>query len=102
MNILCRIATVLEHCLEIKCSTFICFAIGCRRWSAPELVDKLTSDERADVWSVGRIGLSMILAGIPETEISQDKLEKIRYSSEVLDSLLNLASEVGLFQSCLH
>lgn len=73
------------------------FAVtGTLRWLAPELAHSLTSDEPADVWSIGCIALNMMLSGVRDLGNFSNKLELIKFSTTELENLLQLANEVQL------
>ena len=71
-------------------------ATGSHHYAAPEVAYTLTSDDRADVWSVGCIGLRMVLTGLRGVDNVNSRLEDIKYTSSFCDQLIALAEEVTL------
>ena len=67
---------------------------GSHHYAAPEGANMLTLDDRADVWSVGCIGLRMVLTGLRGVDDISSRLDDSKYTPSFLDQLLNLAEEV--------
>jgi len=67
---------------------------GSHHYAAPEVAHILTSDDRADVWSVGCISLRMVLTGIRGVEDINSLLDNIKYAPSFLTKLIELAEEV--------
>ena len=74
---------------------------GSHHYSAPEVAHSLTSDDRADVWSVGCIGLRMVLTGLRGVDDITSRLDGVKYIASSLSELINLAEEVTLFDCFL-
>jgi len=70
---------------------------GSHHYAAPEVAHVLTSDDKADVWSVGCIGLHMVLTGLRGVSNITSRLDEIKYTPAFLNPLLNLAQEVIVF-----
>ena len=71
--------------------------VGSHHYSAPEVTHSVTSDDRADVWSVGCIALHMVLTGLRGIDDMSIRLDDVKYSPSSLSHLIGLADEVTLF-----
>ena len=67
--------------------------IGSYHYAAPETAHSLTSGDQADVWSVGCIGLRMVLTGLRGVDNINCKLDDIKYTTSLLHQLTSLAEE---------
>jgi len=67
---------------------------GSHHYAAPEVAQTLTTDHRADVWSIGCIGLHMVLTGLRGVEDINTRLDDIKYTPSFLHQLTSLAEEV--------
>jgi len=76
----------------------VCIGVtGSHHYAAPEVADRLTSDDRADVWSVGCIALRMVLTGVRGADDINNKLDNIKYSQSFVSQLTSFAEEVMIF-----
>ena len=83
----------------IVCCSVVVTGAGSQHYAAPEVAHSLTSDDRADVWSVGCICLHMVLAGLRGVDNINSLLDNIKYTPSLVAELTSLADEVML--SCL-
>jgi len=77
---------------------------GGHHYAAPEVALTLTSDDRADVWSVGCIALRMVLTGLRGVSNVNSRLDGVKYTASAVSQLTGLAEEVrhsplGMFQA---
>ena len=75
---------------------------GSHHYAAPEVAHTVTSDDRADVWSVGCIGLHMVLTGLRGADDINIQLDNVKYTPLFLSQIISLAEEVTLFYCFLH
>jgi len=69
---------------------------GSHNYAAPEVAHTLTSDDRADVWSVGCICLRMVLTGLRGVDDINSLLDIIKYTPAIISELTSFAEEVTI------